>query len=191
MTISGSNRCLLVTLHGFNTLTSPSIHWDSTGTNQAMTSIFSFGGATTRIDTFLLVAPTAGTSLTISASWTNADSPIMGLVSFTGTDQVTCRKAADDSSAGPSTSPYSLAVTSAVGDATVAFIMNPGAGLVTTSQTELYNLSGLAAASYALGGSSNTHSWTGSNTFTILDGFHILAAATSSNKAVVIGGGVF
>src|SRR5690242_15614641 len=79
---------LLVALifQGVNALPSGvSVHWDSTGTNQAMTQIRDDGSVDFNgvIQLWGLVNPTAGNH-TLHAAWTTSVPAVMGVISFSG-----------------------------------------------------------------------------------------------------------
>lgn len=182
LTVSGSNRCLIGILNtNSNTISSPTAVWDNGGTNQSMTSIGSFGaGSVGRLDIFLLIAPTSGNK-TAHFAWTTADGGLAAIFNFSGADQSTCYKSADTVTdfAG---APASLTVNSNSAGATVVAIADINTITSTDTQTEIFRASGESSASYGLGGSTNTHSWTTTGTHYMF-GFHILDAPVGGVSA--------
>jgi hypothetical protein len=87
LTVTASATCLFAILifDGSATLTSPAMHWDSTGTNVAMTQI----GTTVTVSTvgqimmFGLVNPVAGAK-TLKATWSGTGTGYMASMSFAG-----------------------------------------------------------------------------------------------------------
>jgi hypothetical protein len=83
---TGSNRALVVGTYYFdNTITAPAVHWDSSGTNQAMTSIANLGtsGGGVRIELWGLIAPTSGNK-TLTVTWTTTGNVAVVACSWTG-----------------------------------------------------------------------------------------------------------
>jgi hypothetical protein len=120
-------------------------------------------GLSGRTEIFSLVAPTTG-NLTLAASWTGSVAGEIGAVAFADVDQADCVIADDDAWDSQTSTTPSLAVTSGTDDATLAATTNASATIDSTdTQTEVYReifTGGRAAVSYALGGTSNTHTWT-------------------------------
>src|SRR6202035_4406885 len=89
---AGATQLLLYLWFGSSTTpASLSVHWDSTGTNQAMSAVPSAvannSGVTETVILYGLVSPTSGTSKTLSVTWTGtAIEAHGGCISFTGGD---------------------------------------------------------------------------------------------------------
>jgi hypothetical protein len=62
----------------------PTMHWDSTGTNQSMTQLGTVANGTVNTYFFGLLAPTTGNH-TLSASWTGSSGGCIGAECYTGT----------------------------------------------------------------------------------------------------------
>jgi hypothetical protein len=167
---SGSNRALLVVIGTNNNgETGMTVHWDSGGTNQAMTLIGSVADAATSSKLYLwgLVNPTSGNK-TLSASWTTACQAIIGAACFTGVDQTggSTSFAHVNASQGTPASTASQTVTSAVGDYTVGAFSDGGvsswsAGNHTQWYTDAGNMSDNYLAMTATGAATVTYSATG------------------------------
>jgi hypothetical protein len=192
---SGANRCLVAMLSfSLTTVSAISVTWDGTAMTQAAT--YTGTDATLKVITqlYVLINPTSGNK-TLTASWTGASVVTLAAVEFSGADQVTCYASADNVTGEHSADPDTLTITSTTDGATVALTGNNFAFYTAVNQTEIYRGSdnGLATdASYALGGTSNTH------TFTINDtrpadhvGIHILAvtAAGGVSRKTLTGAG--
>lgn len=190
---SGSNRALCVGLAFGATAglpTSITVTWDVGGTNQALTAVTgatatdSGSGATDSVIWYALKAPTSGTK-TLTASWTGARSAIMGAISFTGVDQTggATSFAHGAGNSGNITTPATVTITSATGNATVAIHAEDGGSTITaTSATQDFidatptTLN--AAMNHTAGAASNTMTATVSpaNTWASA-GFDVVAAA--------------
>src|SRR6266576_4297941 len=83
-----NNTVLAVTLAFGANVSAVSAHWDSAGTNQAMTQIVTANATTNNAYVFIagLIAPTTGNK-TLSVSWTTSSDYCVDAVSFTGADQ--------------------------------------------------------------------------------------------------------
>jgi len=107
-------------------ITSPNAHWDSTGTNQAMTLIGTIDttGTNGTVAIFGLRNPTSGNK-TFSTSWTTASTCMIFGISFTGVDQTSDAAAFAhfNSATGNSTAP-SVTITSATGNIIVGAFVN-------------------------------------------------------------------
>lgn len=121
---------------------------------------------------FYKINPAAGAN-TLTASWTNADDCYMSAVSFTGTDTSTGIKVADSTSNATA----SITITSSTDGATVANFANNN-GTPTLNFNKIYAESPLnpgGGATYQLGGTSNTHTFSGGTNQASV-GVHVLAA---------------
>lgn len=120
-----------------------SVHWDSAGTNQAMTLITSVqSSANTNVFTLIygLVNPTVGAK-TLHAAWTNGCPAVLNAIAFSGT--VTSSVAAAFTNAatnnGLTTAP-TLSVTSASGNMAVASVGADSTALSTLTATGYSNI---------------------------------------------------
>ena len=175
LTINSGTNSMLVTLLVWSSGTAPTgvtAEWDSAGTPQALTQ-----AGTVQFDTnssvaiFYLLNPTVGNK-TLTANWTNAQDCVMSAICFDNAGGI----AAGDTQQN---STNTVTVTSGANDATVA-VYNCDGGTPTGSQTNIFDNSALGPSSsgdYALGGSSNAHTFTiGSSTFRVTIGIHVTAA---------------
>lgn len=130
-----SNGALIVGVGWDTKVTSPTAHWDSTGTNQLMTLIGTVNTAGTNgtVAIFGLRNPTSGNK-TFSTSWTTASIACIFGISFTGVDQTSDANAFKNfnSATGNSTAP-SVTITSAVGNIIVGAFVNATAATDWTS----------------------------------------------------------
>jgi hypothetical protein len=137
---AGANRALVAQIVWSGTVTSPSLRWDSAGTNQALAQITNAGVTNTvRSELWGLVAPTSGAK-NLAASWTTARDVCVNGVAWTGVDQTggVTSFAHGTSGTGNSTAPSTGAVTSAVGNAVMAAHCTQGAPIsVNNTQTFL------------------------------------------------------
>ncbi len=156
-----SNGALIFGVAFETAVTSPTAHWDSTGTNQLMTllgTVNVVGGANETIALFGLRNPTSGNK-TFSTSWTTATGCTVFGISFTGVDQTSDAAAFKNvnSAHATSTAP-SVTITSATGDIVVAWFAhdNGSADFSSLNNTTLYNGSGVndGAANRAAGAAS-------------------------------------
>ncbi len=172
--------------------------WDPDGTPQAMTSRVSlerFDGSTlyTYTEIFTLNNPTLGNKVLRFTSTGTGSAAYSGFT-LDGVDQTT--PTADPTTAMGTGTTLSVTVPSATGDCTIAAATQGCCYFTTTTQTQLYNTSVAAlgfVASYALGGSSNTHEFTisSSRDWGIV-GLHFLnsgAAATGQSRMTLTGAG--
>ena len=181
---TGSNRYILAALHWDTNTSLPSITWDSVALSEIQTN----NDGAEESDERALVAPNSG-NLILAASWTSSSNVVLGAAEFSGVDQTTPRVIADDLiTTGNSVTP-SITITSAPGDATLAFVTMASvpATIDADDQTRVYlvNATGVRAGmTYALGGSSNTHTWTlsASQPWHCF-GVHIKAAAAAAAAA--------
>lgn len=122
-----------------------------------------------------IVNPAAGAN-TLALAWTNTGDCYMGAVSFTGTDTSTGVNVADNTTTTQTTA---ITVTSSADGATVA-VFGVNGSTPTVDQTKLWAEAPLnpgGGASYALGGASNTHNFTGAGgSLQALAGVHVIAA---------------
>jgi hypothetical protein len=191
---SSATNCLfgILLLNTDNTSVT-TMNWDQDGTPQAMTLVSELwvgGGTSVYIGIFRRLAPTTGT-LKLHAAWSSASGGRIGAVNFSGVDQTTPVVIADNANATDSgDTSASLAVTSGTNDATLVAVGSINvSGSSTDTQTEIFlvNPSGvITAASYGLGGTTNTHTWTVSGTGSrLLLGIHISAATVTSSAALM------
>ncbi len=183
---SGANRALVVQIaFGVQAVTTVAVVWDSGGTNQALTLIGTLNSTTTtgRVDLYGLVAPTSGAK-TLKLTWNAVTSDVtMNAVSWTGVNQTGGVTSFPHftSARGQSTA-ISLAITSAVGNATMDATETSGTPSAPT-QTQTYldtsrpTISG--CGSRGTGAATVTHAWTtsGSSDFWVQVGTDILAAS--------------
>lgn len=191
LTVSaGSDNCLfaLLVLGDGGTPTGVGITWNSTSMTLVDSQVNSRGQ---NLYIYRLVAPTTGNQ-TLAASWTGSDDAVLAAINFSGVDQTTpVVTAHTQKPTGSSTAP-SATVTSATNDATLTLSgasTNTGTPSFTTprTQTQVFTdssqIDNLAEASYALGGTSNAHSFT---LTTSLDwaavGIHIQATQGTSEQ---------
>ncbi len=113
---SNSNRALVASIaFGGGLLSAISMHWDSTGTNQAMTQIIEADNAVnTGAALFGLVAPTTGTNLTMSVSWTGTAEVYLNVCSWFGVNQTGGATSFPNSASASNA--QNVAITSASGD---------------------------------------------------------------------------
>lgn len=189
---SGSNLCLIGILHLRTAVTNPSMTWNGV----AMTQIGSgIQGTNAGVRMFYLVNPATGNQ-TLAASWTTNSVWALGAVAFSGADQTTCVDAAHTVTAtGSSTEASTGAITSTTDGATVGAATNAGsANFTAQNQTLVYFENSQTfqegAASYAIGGTSNTHTFTMGSTTWAAMGVHVKAAATGSGGIIGGGGGI-
>lgn len=173
---SGANRALICVTGWDTSYTTPgtiTVHWDSTGTNQSMTVIASSdsqrgNGAPQGIQTWGLLAPTAGNK-TLSVAWTSGTHEIiMWCSDFTGVNQTSNATAFINvtSASGKSTVP-AITITSNAGDMTYDAGNNDGSTPPPTNngtQTTVFLVSGAGNANpwagWELGHSpTNTHTY--------------------------------
>jgi len=181
---SGANRVLVLSVSlSLDTATSVAAVWDTGGTNQAMTQIVTRGQAGGGCAVlFGLVAPTSGNK-NAKITWNNANSDIcVNGTSWTGADQTGGATTFPNSTSAVATSSsaISLAVTSAVGNATqvcTATGGTPSAATKTTTYLDSSPASESGAGSRADGAASVTHGWTVTFSSWVAAGTDILADA--------------
>lgn len=84
---SGANRALVVSLGWLATVTSVTVIWDPTGTNQSLTLIKTDVSTNARMASIYgLVAPTSGNK-TLRIAWTTSTECALNAFSYTGVDQ--------------------------------------------------------------------------------------------------------
>lgn len=179
---ANANRCMIGMISDpTNAISAAAMTWDSGGTNQSLTLITNNGGGSSgAVWLFKLIAPTSGTK-TMSVSWTGSTALDIAAAVFDGADQSTCINATDTT--GTNTAPpATLTVTSTSTGATLCAISNITSISAITGGTTIYLDSGVGAAGYILGGTSNVHSWTATGA-TQLTGIHILAAAAGGGTS--------
>ncbi len=141
-TISGTDRYLEVLVYSGagSPVNVSSVVWDAAGVNEALTQVESYITSNTyfRSSKWALVNPTAGTSKTVTVTWTGAQDETMVIAdSYTGIDQTTPTRTRPTPSQ-TSTSTPSLSVTSVSGDlvvGAVAFNANANANVTTISSS--------------------------------------------------------
>ncbi len=193
-TPSGSNACMIAFAMSSVNGDTQTVTWDPSGANQALTRET---GTLTDSSGFhssfwVLIAPTLGNK-TLRFAWTGgAANVVLTVINFSGADQATCTKAADDFLAYPGGTAADVGpISSATGDATVA-VSQPsslGATYTTNNFTEFVNtaLSLSTVGSFTIAGTSNTHSFTADSgqAFFVDAGIHILAAAGGGGATIV------
>src|ERR1019366_3963477 len=114
---TGANRVLIVEVAFGAAVTGVSAHWDTAGTNQAMTLIKSASTSSGRmVQLWGLVAPTSGHK-TLGVTWTTFTDCILDCCSFTGASQVGgTTTLANSGSATGSSGNASLTFNSSAGD---------------------------------------------------------------------------
>ena len=173
---AGSNQCLIAWLYTDTGVTSVTLNWDQGGTPQAMTEIISTSGQG-ELRGYRLIAPTTGNK-TLRASWTTSAAGTLAAVNFSGADQTTCDNNADDQTLLEGGTTSSVTITSTTDGATVAAVGQFNSSVSSTTQTTVWTTT-LTGGSYALGGTSNNHSFTLAGSATkIVAGIHILAVST-------------
>jgi len=198
LTIGSSGNCLIYTVSaivGAGSLNGVAAHWDSAGTNQAMSNLISgvqtnSSGVQTVI--FGLVAPTIGNkTFKLSGSWGTAFAIVVFGCSFTNVNQTggatTFNHTASGTNISSNTTPH-VTCTTTTNDAVVAVMAAANAGgtnTITMGQTTLYTGTGTSfpasGANYELNGS--TAAMTG--TLSLTDSW----VAVATNMAGIIGGG--
>jgi hypothetical protein len=184
---SGANRALVVSLNfGYNTGVPPSavsVHWDSAGTNQAMTQIVSGSNIATNDEVQLwgLVAPTSGNK-TLSVSWTGNAEVFVTAVSFINVNQTGGATTFPNSSATLVNTPNpKVTITSDVGHAVVGTLATQNAqGTYLADTTTIYkdNASGAfinAGAVYEVSGLASVDiGWTGGGNTVLIAGTDVV-----------------
>ena len=182
---TGSKRALVVSLNfGYGTGIPPSavsVHWDSTGTNQAMTQIVS--GSDTSIDAEVqlwgLVAPTSGNK-TLSVSWTGNAEVFVVAISFVNVNQTGGSTTFPNSSASTvNTANPSITITSDVDHAVVGAMASQGtSGTLNNLQIYRDNASGLfinSSAEYEASGLASANvGWTSGTNKVLIAGTDIV-----------------
>jgi hypothetical protein len=196
LTITGglSNSALVAQFaFSLKTIASLAVKWDNAGTPQSMTSIVAANGTGTvaRAELWGLIAPTSGNK-TLNAAWTGASDICVQAVSWSGVDQAGgttsfahSTSATGTANASPGTH-NSLAITSAVNNATMDAVCGDAATYNSVNQTSTYidnapaTISG--AASRAAGAATVTHTWQASGTSNhwVSVGVDIVAAAAAA-----------
>jgi len=163
LTVGASATCLLGFLIQETACTAQTMHWDSTGTNQAMTLITSIAGSNGWIYLFGLVNPTAGNK-TLSSSWTTSCfTGVLSACSFTGSVTTSVATAfIDANTTATAGTTVTLVLSGATGDMSVCAEANNQHGTTafsTTSSTSLFNITATQGqAAYAPSAASLT--WT-------------------------------
>lgn len=167
---SGVNRALVcAVVFSLHTPTSEVATWDSGGTNQAMALIQGVNGTGTiaRAELWGLTAPTSGAK-TFKITWVGTSDIYINCTSWTGADQTGSTTTFPHSTSSTGTTAgnptaYSMAITSAVNNATMAATSTDTGSLSLPTQTQTFLSNALAAdgaASRAAGAASVSHGWT-------------------------------
>ena len=180
MTVGASGNFLVAMfVWASGAITSPSATWDGTPMTAGPNLRTTAGGSDVRAAIFYLASPATGNK-TLAGSWTTAVDCYMSAVSFSGVDTATPVATGDNATSATS----SVTVTSTTDGATVACSVK-NSGDPTMTQTAIWANSPLnpgGGGSYALGGTSNNHSFTyGAGTDQANVGIHILAASGGTN----------
>lgn len=127
-TVSGANTYLRVLVYsGASTPDNvTSVVWDAAGVNEALSQDESYVTFNTnfRASVWELVAPTAGTSKTVTVTWGSAQDETMIIAdAYTGIDQTTPTRTLPTPAQGTGNTP-SLSVTSVAGDIVVGSLAN-------------------------------------------------------------------
>lgn len=185
---AGSNRAIVCqVVFSLETLTGLTIRWDELGTPQSMAQIITANGLglISRADLWGLVAPTSGAKQA-KAAWTGVSDVYINPTSFTGVDQTGGATSFPNSASATGTaipsSPFSLAITSAVGDFTVAAESQDVGSVSTATQTTNFLSNALScdgASTRATGAASVSHGWSTdtTNTHWVIVGTSIKASA--------------
>lgn len=159
-TVTAGSTCLVAILDTQGSVTATSVKWDNAGTPQTMTAAGNHASGIQRVEIFFLTNPTSGNK-TLHAAWTTSRASVLAAIAFTGTDTTTCVKVADEVQSGATSTTASVTITSNTNGATVAGCdLNSGATGNTQTQFFSNTASNDVYGSYALGGTSNVHSWT-------------------------------
>ena len=190
-----TNGALIVFVSWGGPVTSPSVTWDSGGTNQAMTQIATGIVGSISCAMFGLVNPTAGNK-TCAISWTTSRTSSVTAQSYTGVLQTggttTWPNSAQNS--GSSVTTLSLSVTSASGNRPTALFKGSTA-LTITAGTQIYDNSTTVsnAAAFLAGAASVTFTVTNASGNDIACGCDMVAAAganaTKANSLQLLGVG--
>jgi hypothetical protein len=180
-----------------------SVHWDSAGTNQAMTLITSvfdpdFNG---EVQIWGLVNPTTGSGKTLSATWTSSAPAVLAAISFSGGVTTSVATAFINSATGGNnvSSTPTLALTGASGNISVCVYDDDSGttstGLTATSSTAWFNDSSQNRLSVrgATAPSASTVTWTGAPTSAewAIAGVDVVAGTATSNDGTGSGRIVF
>jgi hypothetical protein len=157
---AGSNLAIFGILTTSQDVSSVTMTWNGVSLTRIGTGISNNG----RVEMFVLVNPATGTQ-TFTANWTTSSSAVLGLVTFSGVDQTTPYISADTATNTGTGATASVSVTSSANGATVAAsgFNSATASVTATNQTTLWTNNATTTptgASYALGGSSNSHTFT-------------------------------
>jgi hypothetical protein len=184
LTVGAGATALLGFLIQETACTAQTMHWDSTGTNQAMTLIGSSVGANGWIYLFGLVNPTTGNH-TLSSSWTTSCfQGVLSACSFTGTATTFAAAFANFLGNATTGTTTTLVLTGATGNISVCAGANNQhafSSFSATGSTVLFNVTGVdGEAAYAPSSASTT--WTivtsASSTITMA-GVDVVAAPPS------------
>ena len=181
----GSSATLIIGMMVLQTLaSSPAMTWDGV----AMTNRGGLiSNSVPAVAIFTLVSPATGNK-TLAGSWTGSSDCYMSCVSFAGTDTVT-GVATGDTTSGTGSPLGSLAVTSSSDGATVVLFGSDNGDPTMNFNAIFVNspFSPGGGASYQLGGSSNSHTFTGGSV-TALVGVHVIAGAAPPDPSLELQG---
>jgi hypothetical protein len=161
---SGANRALIAGLFFDAAVSVVAVHWDSAGTNQAMTQIgtATAGSGSTLCNVYLfgLVAPTSGNK-NLHVTWTGTADGYATAISWTGVDQAAAATSfINFNSSTNSANPSTITITTTSGNATVEYGgnhgVNDGTATTQTLWSEDHNGTPNQWASYALSVSGST-----------------------------------
>ena len=145
-------------------------------------------GSNSRVSIFTLVSPASGAQ-TLAISWTTTSDCYMGAVSFTGTDTTTGYDAANNATSTTTT----VTVTSTSDGATVA-VWTTNGSTPTMNFTKIWDDAPFdpgGGSTYALGGSSNGHTFTGAGGSNETGaGINVIAGAAATLVKDIIGPGL-
>jgi len=184
MTVGASATCLAVGVSWSAAVTAVTIRWNSVAINAGPAK--SQTGAMS--EWFYVSSPATGNK-TLSGAWTTSADGYVTAISWTGTDTSNCIKTSDNSTSTTTT----ITVTSSANDATAALITCTMQPCNATNFTAIFNdTSGTdnAGASYALGGTSNGHTFN-ANGLGGTDsgvGIHIVAPTGAGCTTLALGG---
>jgi hypothetical protein len=156
-------------------ITNGAATWNGVSMTRVVQDDTSGSGAFISAAIFTLVSPTTGTQ-TLAGSWTTTADTYFGAASFTGTDTTD----GIDETHTTTTGTTAVTITSTTDGATVA-VSGKNSSDPTVDQTTIWINSPLdpgGGATYAIGGTSNTHTFTfPSGDAQAIAGIHIIAAA--------------
>ena len=184
VTLGGSATCIVGMLvfasQGANTIpTGITMTWNGVAMTAGPSAASQSGADYALSVLFYLTNPATGQQV-LSASWTNSNDSYMSAISFTGTATSACVNATNNITATQATS---LAITSTTDGATVANFAVDGS-IPTMNQTAIWAeapLSPGGGGSYAIGGTSNSHTFTGAGgSRQAIAGVNVVAGAAAA-----------